>query len=88
MQNNPNSIKLPHVMTIKDTLKYFRENCPETHLTEYMLRNWIRSKKLAVIKAGSKYLINLDNLISILTPTQSDSPINDTHGIRPVPEDI
>lgn len=52
--------------TIADTARFFREQDPDTQLTEYTLRRLVASGQITTIKVGCKNLINLDTLIATL----------------------
>lgn len=52
--------------TISQTVQHFREIDPDTCLSEWYLRQLVKSGKLKCHKAGNKYLINLDSLESYL----------------------
>ena len=51
---------------IKDTVSYFKQEDPETKITEYFLRQLVKTNKISYIKSGKKLLINLDDLIDFL----------------------
>lgn len=52
--------------TVRATAEYFRKEDPETPVNEYMLRRLIKEKKISVVHAGNKVLINLDKFIEYL----------------------
>ncbi|WP_242867775.1 hypothetical protein [Clostridium sp. Marseille-P299] len=52
--------------TVKATVEYFKQEDPETPVNEYMLRRLIKQKKISVVHAGNKVLINLDKFIDYL----------------------
>lgn len=52
--------------SIRATAEYFKQEDPETPVNEYMLRRLINQKKISVVYAGNKALINLDKLIDYL----------------------
>lgn len=52
--------------TVRATAEYFRQEDPETPVNEYMLRRLIKQKKITVVHAGNKVLINLDKFIDYL----------------------
>lgn len=54
---------ISRMRTVGQTVKYFKENDPDTVVGEYLLRKMIKTGELPVVMAGNKALINLDNLI-------------------------
>ncbi|WP_455717647.1 helix-turn-helix domain-containing protein [Anaerosporobacter sp.] len=54
---------ISRMRTVGQTVKYFKDNDPETVVGEYLLRKMIKTGELPVVMAGNKALINLDNLI-------------------------
>lgn len=55
--------EISRMRTVGQTVKYFKDNDPETVVGEYLLRKMIKTGELPVVMAGNKALINLDNLI-------------------------
>lgn len=51
--------------SIRDTAKYFRELDPETELTEFTIRQMIKEGTIPAVKTGTKFLINLDQLLAM-----------------------
>ena len=75
------STKIPHMETIKKTAKLFG-------LTEYFVRQKVLNGEIVAVKAGCKYLVNLDKFAEYLNSNtlQSDEPQESGHcGIRPIP---
>ena len=54
-----NTIAIPTMLTIKETAK-------RTQLSETYIRNLVLGKKICFVKAGKKYLVNLEKLIEFL----------------------
>lgn len=48
--------------TIAQTVRYFKQVDPETCISEWYLRQLVRTKKIKCHMAGNKYLINIDCL--------------------------
>ena len=61
--------------SIKDTAKYFRENDPNTEITEFTLRKMISEGTIPAIKTGNKYLINLDAVLERFGADQVNSTV-------------
>jgi hypothetical protein len=59
--------------SIKDTAKYFRENDPNTEITEFTLRKMISEGTIPAIKTGNKYLLNLDVILGLFGSDQVNS---------------
>lgn len=67
---------MARMRTVKQTMEYLKEKDPNSGLTEWWLRSMLRSGKVQHIKAGNKYLINLDYLEMYLNnPVFSDDNI-------------
>lgn len=68
---------ISRMRTVGQTVKYFKDNDPETVVGEYLLRKMIKTGELPVVMAGNKALINLDNLIEYFNskciPVDNDS---------------
>lgn len=60
--------RVPRMLTIKETAK-------ETGLAEYFIRQLCISGEIVTVKAGSKYLVNLDRLIEYLNTNKSPAKI-------------
>ena len=52
--------------SINEVVNYFKENDPDTQMTESTIRQMINEGAIPTIKTGNKYLINLDALLSML----------------------
>lgn len=61
--------------SIRDTAKYFRENDPDTEITEFTLRKMISEGTIPAIKTGNKYLINLDAVLERFGSDQVNSAV-------------
>lgn len=48
--------------TIRGVLQYIRARDPESAITEYFLRQLILNEELRYKRAGTKYLIDLDDI--------------------------
>ncbi len=53
--------------TIKEAAAYFREEDPQTCLTETAIRTLLRSGAVPSVKVGKKYLVSLEALEGYLT---------------------
>lgn len=60
---------ISRMRTVGQTVKYFKDNDPDTVVGDYMLRKMIKTGELPVVMAGNKALINLDNLIEYFNGT-------------------
>ena len=61
--------------TVKATVEYFKQEDPETPVNEYMLRRLIKQKRISVVHAGNKVLINLDKFIDYLNNDVRDEQV-------------
>ena len=59
---NTNVIQIPRMLTIKQLVA----ECAGTGITEHAIRELIWSNQIAYIKAGNKYLINLEKFVEFL----------------------
>ena len=63
---------MPRMRTIDQAAAWLQENDPGTAFTKTALRRLVVSGKLASVKVGQKYLINLDTMEEYL---QGSSPM-------------
>lgn len=72
---------IPHMETIKTTAKMFG-------LAEHFIRQLVISGKIVAVKAGCKYLVNVDRLAEYLNTNTleavQEAP-EEAHGIKPIP---
>ena len=64
--NQPTIRKIPRMRTVGEAALELKKLDPNTAVTEYHIRSLVLSGKLPKIKAGKKYLINLDLLLDYL----------------------
>lgn len=77
---------IPHMETIKNTAKLFG-------LSEYFIRQKVLSGEIVAVKAGCKYLVNVDKFAEYLnTHTEGagaeQQEAETVHGIMPVPVNL
>lgn len=68
---------IARMRTISQLALFFKEQDPETSITEYYLRQLVKQKKIPVFLAGKKQLINLDKLLEYLNHEQQEKPTHD-----------
>lgn len=72
---------IPHMETIKNTAKLFG-------LAEHFVRQLIIKGEIVAVKAGCKYLVNVDKLAEYLNTNtmgaEQEAP-EEIHGIKPIP---
>ena len=75
---------MARMRTILATIRYFKETDPETAVTENFLRSQIKLGNIKAVKAGNRYLLNLDLLEEYLaSPKQEENEnINDYGKLR------
>lgn len=77
--------KIPHMETIKNTAKLFG-------LAEYFVRQKVLSGEIVAVKAGCKYLVNVDKFAEYLNThtegAEQEQRENSACGIRPIPADL
>jgi len=55
--------------TLDAAIAQLQRDDPENCLTRYALRQMVLTGKIPCIRAGAKYLINYDNLLTVLAGT-------------------
>lgn len=60
---NSNQQKIPRMRTVHEAAAELKKLDPNTAVTEYHIRRLVLDGILPRIKAGKKYLINLDSLL-------------------------
>ena len=63
---NKSEHRIPRMRTVHEAAQELKQLDPSTAVTEYHIRRLVLSGKLPKIKAGKKYLINLDLLLDYL----------------------
>lgn len=66
------NFSFPRMRTISEAVSEIRAQDPQTAVTPYRVRQLILSGVLPSVRAGNKYLIDLDVLIEYLKNPQSD----------------
>lgn len=59
-----NTIPVARIRSVREVAAFFKEVDQHTQLTEFTLRQLIKSGEIPVIKTGKKYLLNLDEIIA------------------------
>jgi len=76
----------PRMRTILEAVAELKAADPGTAVTAHAVRRMIKAGELPHVRAGQKYLINMDTLIAHLTSPQP-VPEREGHGtIRAIPE--
>lgn len=65
-------ISFPRMRTISETVSEIRAADPNSAITPYRIRQLILCGILPSVRAGNKYLLNLDDLLDYLKNPQSD----------------
>ena len=78
-------MSIPRMRTYQAAAALIRASDPDTCITPYRLRAWILDGTLPHVKAGNKYLINVDLVLEMLARTpELTEPEPRTGIIRPV----
>lgn len=81
-------MSIPRMRTIMAAAQYFRERDPGTEIGPYFIRELIKNGKLKTVRAGNKYLLDLDCLEAYLAEGSIVEETSDTvlpfKGIRRV----
>jgi hypothetical protein len=56
--------------SIREVAQYFKDNDPDTQITEKTIRTMIANESIPYIKTGVKYLLNLDLLLDMFNGKQ------------------
>jgi len=77
------SRRVPHMATIKETAKLFG-------LAEHFIRQLAIKGEIVAVKAGCKYLVNVDKLAEYLDShtLKTEQAGAECCGIRPIPADL
>lgn len=82
------SVKGPvRMRTISQVMEHFKQEDPDSSISEYYLRGLIKQEKVPVFYAGRKCLVNLDRLIEYLNsglPEADPEPVKNFGVIRKV----
>ena len=60
------------IRTIKGVIEELRREDPESSVTEYAIRSWIKTGVLPSVKSGNKYLVDMDVLRKYLAGEHTD----------------
>ena len=63
---------MPRIRTLAETYQYIKEQDKETAITQNALRRMVVSGQIPCVKAGKKYLIDLDVLFEYLKGTKPE----------------
>ena len=63
---------MPRIRTLTETYNYIKEQDNETAITPNALRRMVVSGQIPCVKAGKKYLIDLDVLFEYLKGTKPE----------------
>lgn len=68
---------MTRIRSIRDTAKFFKEQDPNTELTEATIRKMIAEGSIPAMKTGTKYLVNIDLLLTMFgNPSDGLSKLN------------
>jgi hypothetical protein len=67
---------LARMRTIHEAIKYIKEKDPGSAITEWWLRNAIKTGKIPHVEAGCRFLVNLDMLESLMPGREQPSDID------------
>lgn len=70
--------------TISQAADYVKANDPESALTKTAIRRLVITGAIPTVRAGTKYLLDLDNLDAYLSSGGAAKKAAHTGGIRPV----
>lgn len=70
--NTEKDVRVPRMRTISEAAQEIKALDPRTAITEYHIRQLAVSGVIPRVKAGKKYLINLDTLIEYMSDPTAD----------------
>lgn len=70
--NTEKDVRVPRMRTISEAAQEIKALDPRTAITEYHIRQLAVSGVIPRVRAGKKYLINLDTLIEYMNDPTSD----------------
>lgn len=75
---------IPRMRTAAKVAAEIKALDPETEVTEYFIRQIIKAGSIPVVKAGNKFLVNLNDVLDLLRmgSDQQETEINNLGGIR------
>lgn len=82
---------MTRMRTIAEAIQEVKKADPQTAFTQTALRRMLKTVELPSIRAGAKYLVNLDILFDYLnnpTAYQPTQAVPTVSGIRPINEKI
>ncbi|MGO5175259.1 hypothetical protein ACTQ2N_08685 [Ruminococcus sp. LCP21S3_E8] len=83
--NSVAPLKVPKMRTIKECINEIKELDPHTAVTEYHLRQLTITGVIPRVKAGKKYLVNLDTVLEYLqNPTAEKFKQNNNTAVNSV----
>lgn len=75
--------------TLSEAYDYIKKQDPDTALTPWALRLMVVSGEVPSIKAGRKYLIDMDGLFAYLSGRTNEKSIPEgAHALHPIPEKL
>jgi hypothetical protein len=73
-----NLAAIARMRTVAQCVEYFKEQDPETAISDYYIRQLVKKKKFLCLMTGRKMLINLDKLIEYLMSDEEEETENNT----------
>lgn len=58
------STQIARIRSVREVANFFKANDSKTQLTEWTLRQLIKSGEIPVVRTGKKFLVNLDDVIA------------------------
>ena len=78
---------MPQMRTINEAYKAIREEDPQTAITPHAIRRLVLDGSIPCVRAGNKYLIDLEGLKEYLkNPPVEVAPAHEFGKIRPISE--
>lgn len=75
---------MPRMRTIQEAIAAVKEQDPNTAITAHFVRQLVISGEFPSIKAGKKYLINLDSLFEFLANPQTTDKESENGNVRKI----
>lgn len=72
-------MEINRMRTVRQCYEYFKEEDPESAISEFYLRGLVKQNKVPVFMAGRKQLVNLDKLIDYLNSEGSEQKLHNQY---------
>lgn len=72
---------MPRIRTIKESIRFIKDQDPESCISEWWLRQLIKSDKIKCHRAGNRYLVDMDQLEEYLKNPPVTEEVKQPYGV-------